>query len=75
MLTATNMVVPVPSVSAMIAHKFGMRSDLTAYSLGGQGCAAGVMVLQLAQSLLKVRAPAHATSIPCLPARQDTIAA
>ena len=61
-LTATNMVVPVPSVSAMVAHAFGMRSDITTYSLGGQGCAAGVMILRLAQSLLRVRSSVFATT-------------
>jgi 3-ketoacyl-CoA synthase len=54
-LSATNMIVPLPSVGAMVSHRFGMRDDLTAYHLGGQGCAAGVLILQLAQTLLKVR--------------------
>ena len=53
-LTAVNMIVPIPSFSAMVAHRFGMRADLVSYSLGGQGCGAGVMILGLAESLLKV---------------------
>ena len=70
-LTAVNMIVPIPSFSAMVAHKFGMRSDLVSYSLGGQGCGAGVLILGLAESLLKV----HASSSHGCPSRFRTTCA
>lgn len=65
LLTATNMIVPVPSVSAMVANRFGMREDLRSYSLGGQGCASGVLVVGLAQSLLAA-APRGAVALVVL---------
>lgn len=65
LLTATNMIVPVPSVSAMIANRFRMREDLRSYSLGGQGCSSGVLVMGLAQSLLNA-APCGAIALVVL---------
>ncbi len=46
---------PVPSLSAMVASYFEMRSDVLHYSLGGQGCTSGIIEVELAQHLLKVR--------------------
>jgi 3-ketoacyl-CoA synthase len=42
-------------MSAMIAHRFKMRSNVKNYSLGGQGCACGIITVELAAQLLKVR--------------------
>lgn len=36
-------------------NKFGMRSDVISYSLGGMGCSSGVLGLQLVADLLQVR--------------------
>jgi predicted naringenin-chalcone synthase len=49
--------VPLPSMSAMIANHFKMRSNVRNYSLGGQGCACGVITVELAAQLLKVQSP------------------
>lgn len=38
----------------MIAHRFKMRSDVQSYSLAGQGCAFGIITIELATQLLKV---------------------
>eukprot|EP00667_Euglena_gracilis_P012615 EG_transcript_12974 len=43
---------PTPSLCAMIAHKFNMRSDLLTYNLSGMGCSAGVIAVGLAKELL-----------------------
>jgi 3-ketoacyl-CoA synthase len=45
--------VPLPSLSAMIAHRFQMRSDVRSYSLSAHGCATGVILIELAEQLLK----------------------
>lgn len=45
---------PTPSLSAMIVNRFGMRSNVVTYNLGGMGCSAGVISLSLAQQLLQV---------------------
>lgn len=46
---------PVPSLSAMVASYFEMRSDVLHYSLGGQGCTSGIIEVELAAHLLRVR--------------------
>ena len=59
---------PVPSLSAMVASYFGMRSDVLHYSLAGQGCTSGIIEVELAQHLLKARPRAlsgeHWTATP-----------
>ena len=61
---------PVPSLSAMVANYFGMRSDVLHYSLGGQGCTSGIIEVELAQHLLKARPQAllgtHSTATPLI---------
>ena len=54
---------PVPSLSAMVASYFEMRSDVLHYSLGGQGCTSGIIEVELAAHLLRVRG-AEASGCP-----------
>lgn len=44
--------VPTPSLAAMVAHKFQFREDVCSYNLGGMGCSAGVISIDLAKRLL-----------------------
>lgn len=44
---------PTPSLSAMIINKFKMRSNIISYNLGGMGCSAGVISIDLAKRLLE----------------------
>ena len=46
-------------MSAMIANRFKMRSDVRTYSLAGHACASAIIVVELAQQLLKVGITFH----------------
>ncbi|MBA0557730.1 hypothetical protein Golax_011794 [Gossypium laxum] len=45
---------PVPSWSAMIVNRFKLRHDVLSYNLGGMGCSAGVIAIDVAKQLLQV---------------------
>merc|ERR1712151_1199203 len=44
---------PTPSLCAMISHKFKFRQDVRSYNLGGMGCSANVIAVDLAKQLLQ----------------------
>lgn len=46
---------PTPSLCAMVAHHFKMRSDVLSYNLSGMGCSAGLVSIDLAKRLLESR--------------------
>jgi len=46
---------PTPSLCAMVISKFGMRSDVQSYNLGGMGCSASLISIDLAKNLLQRR--------------------
>eukprot|EP00824_Muranothrix_gubernata_P017390 TRINITY_DN35661_c0_g1_i1.p1 TRINITY_DN35661_c0_g1~~TRINITY_DN35661_c0_g1_i1.p1 ORF type:complete len:570 (-),score=111.08 TRINITY_DN35661_c0_g1_i1:38-1534(-) len=45
---------PTPSLSAMIVNHFNMRSDVKAFNLGGMGCSAGIIAVDLVRDQLQV---------------------
>ncbi|XP_020553363.1 3-ketoacyl-CoA synthase 20-like isoform X2 [Sesamum indicum] len=51
---------PVPSLSAMIVNRYKLRDDVLSYCLGGMGCSAGVIAVDLAKCLLQVRPKTYA---------------
>ncbi|KAI4376054.1 hypothetical protein MLD38_013850 [Melastoma candidum] len=44
---------PTPSLSAMIVNKYKLRGNIKSYNLGGMGCSAGVIAVDLAKDLLQ----------------------
>ncbi|CAD7958641.1 unnamed protein product [Amoebophrya sp. A120] len=44
---------PTPSICAMIANKFKMKEDINSFNLGGMGCSAGVISIDLAKQLIQ----------------------
>ncbi|KAJ3673659.1 hypothetical protein LUZ60_005651 [Juncus effusus] len=44
---------PTPSLSAMIVNHYKMRGNILSYNLGGMGCSAGVIALDLARDMLQ----------------------
>ncbi|KAF6166656.1 hypothetical protein GIB67_005518 [Kingdonia uniflora] len=45
---------PTPSLSAMIVNKYKLRGNIRTFNLGGMGCSAGVIAVDLAKDLLQV---------------------
>lgn len=44
---------PTPSLCAMICNKFKMKEDVKTYNLGGMGCSANIIAVDLAKQLLQ----------------------
>lgn len=44
---------PTPSLSAMIINHYKMRGNILSYNLGGMGCSAGVIAVDLARDILR----------------------
>lgn len=44
----------IPSHSAAVVNRYKLRSDILAFSIGGMGCSAGVISVDLANRLLQV---------------------
>nr|ABM65880.1 3-ketoacyl-CoA synthase [Teesdalia nudicaulis] len=51
---------PTPSLSAMVVNTFKLRSNIRSFSLGGMGCSAGVIAIDLAKDLLHVHKNTYA---------------
>ncbi|XP_010469044.1 PREDICTED: 3-ketoacyl-CoA synthase 2-like [Camelina sativa] len=51
---------PTPSLSAMIVNKYKLRGNILSYSLGGMGCSAGIISIDLAKQLLQVQPNSYA---------------
>lgn len=46
---------PTPSLCALVCNEFGFRQDVRSYNLGGMGCSANVISVDLAKQLLENR--------------------
>lgn len=44
---------PTPSLSAMIINHYKMRGNILSYNLGGMGCSAGIIAIDLARDMLQ----------------------
>ena len=51
---------PTPSLSAMIVNHYKLRGNIVSYNLGGMGCSAGVISIDLAKQLLQVHPNSYA---------------
>ncbi|CAL9083798.1 unnamed protein product, partial [Musa textilis] len=45
---------PTPSLSAMVVNHYKLRGNIISYNLGGMGCSAGLISIDLAKHLLQV---------------------
>lgn len=54
---------PTPSLSAMVINHYKLRGNIISYNLGGMGCSAGLLSLDLAKDLLQVHPNSYALII------------
>lgn len=51
---------PTPSLSTILVNKFKLRDNIKSLNLGGMGCSAGVIAIDVAKSLLQVHRNTYA---------------
>ncbi|EMS62057.1 3-ketoacyl-CoA synthase 1 [Triticum urartu] len=51
---------PTPSLASMIIHHYKMREDVKSFNLGGMGCSAGLIAIDLAKDMLQANPNAYA---------------
>ncbi|KAK4422310.1 3-ketoacyl-CoA synthase 11 [Sesamum alatum] len=54
---------PTPSLSAMVINHYKLRGNIISYNLGGMGCSAGLISIDLAKDLLQVHPGTYALVI------------
>jgi len=54
---------PTPSLSAMIINQYKLRSNIRSFNLGGMGCSASVIAIDLARDLLQVHRGSYAVVV------------
>ncbi|KAJ4965972.1 hypothetical protein NE237_017821 [Protea cynaroides] len=54
---------PTPSLSAMIVNKYKLRGNIKSFNLGGMGCSAGVIAIDLAQDMLRLHRNTYAVVV------------
>ncbi|XP_022852962.1 3-ketoacyl-CoA synthase 4-like [Olea europaea var. sylvestris] len=54
---------PTPSLSSMIVNKYKLRGNIRSFNLGGMGCSAGVIAIDLAKDLLQVHRNTYAVVV------------
>uniref|UniRef100_A0A2P2Q2M5 3-ketoacyl-CoA synthase n=1 Tax=Rhizophora mucronata TaxID=61149 RepID=A0A2P2Q2M5_RHIMU len=54
---------PTPSLSAMIVNKYKLRGNIRSFNLGGMGCSAGVIAVDLAKDMLQIHRNTYAVVV------------
>ncbi|KAF8389045.1 hypothetical protein HHK36_025730 [Tetracentron sinense] len=54
---------PTPSLSAMVINHYKLRGNIISYNLGGMGCSAGLISIDLAKDLLRVHPNSYAVIV------------
>ncbi|KAJ4950354.1 hypothetical protein NE237_027186 [Protea cynaroides] len=54
---------PTPSLSAMIVNRYKMRGNILSFNLGGMGCSAGIIALDLARDMLQANSNNYAVVV------------
>ncbi|KAM1030689.1 3-ketoacyl-CoA synthase 4-like [Malus sylvestris] len=54
---------PTPSLSAMVVNKYKLRGNIRSFNLGGMGCSAGVIAVDLAKDMLQIHRNTYAVVV------------
>ncbi|KVI01977.1 3-ketoacyl-CoA synthase 9-like [Cynara cardunculus var. scolymus] len=54
---------PTPSLSSMIVNKYKLRGNIKTFNIGGMGCSAGVIAVDLAKDMLQVHRNSYAVVV------------
>ncbi|KAE8665190.1 3-ketoacyl-CoA synthase 9 [Hibiscus syriacus] len=54
---------PTPSLSSMIVNKYKLRRNIRSFNLGGMGCSAGLIAVDLAKDLLQLHRNTYAVVV------------
>ncbi|KAK9280278.1 hypothetical protein L1049_013966 [Liquidambar formosana] len=54
---------PTPSLSSMIVNHYKLKTDIKSFNLGGMGCSAGLISIDLAKDLLKANPNTYAVVV------------
>lgn len=54
---------PTPSLSAMVINHYKMRGNILSFNLGGMGCSAGIIALDLANDMLQATGSTYAVVV------------
>ncbi|KAL7159503.1 hypothetical protein ABFS83_01G031100 [Erythranthe nasuta] len=54
---------PTPSLSAMVINHYKMRGNILSFNLGGMGCSAGVIAVDLARDMLQANPSSYAVVV------------
>ncbi|KAK9064390.1 hypothetical protein SSX86_015772 [Deinandra increscens subsp. villosa] len=54
---------PTPSLSSMIVNHYKLRPDILSFNLGGMGCSAGIIAIDLAKQLLNANPNSYAVVV------------
>jgi 3-ketoacyl-CoA synthase len=54
---------PTPSLASMVVNHYKMREDVKSFNLGGMGCSAGLIAVDLARDLLQANPDSYAVVV------------
>uniref|UniRef100_A0A6N2MYY2 3-ketoacyl-CoA synthase n=1 Tax=Salix viminalis TaxID=40686 RepID=A0A6N2MYY2_SALVM len=54
---------PTPSLSSMVVNRYKLRTNIKSYNLGGMGCSAGLISIDLAKDLLRANPDTYAVVV------------
>ncbi|KAI5056187.1 hypothetical protein GOP47_0029708 [Adiantum capillus-veneris] len=54
---------PTPSLSAMVINHYKMRGNILSFNIGGMGCSAGIIALDLANDMLQATGSTYAVVV------------